>query len=142
MTAQSSTRLAAGPGWASHALAAVMSVHAAYRGEPVEVALRFARRALEEGRLLGERGAGSWAPIHAIGTLVALGENDRGPRRRRRRFARRRSSRARPSVSSRAPAVAAGLDMSQGDLPTGEAEVQSALAMGNAAELPMQITTA
>jgi DNA-binding CsgD family transcriptional regulator len=64
--------LAGGEGWAAHALAATLAAAAACRGEDAGAVLALADRALEGGRLLGERGAGAWASAQLLGALVCV----------------------------------------------------------------------
>lgn len=68
--------LARGSYWASHAIAALLSVEAAHRGRPQE-ASEFAEQALRDGRLLGERGAGAWASPQVLGTFIEVEDFDR-----------------------------------------------------------------
>jgi DNA-binding CsgD family transcriptional regulator len=68
--------LARGEHWASYALAALLAVEAANRGRPDE-AIVFAERALEDGRLLGARGAGGWTTPQVLGALVETEQLDR-----------------------------------------------------------------
>jgi DNA-binding CsgD family transcriptional regulator len=67
--------LARGDYWASHALAALLAVEAAHRGRPQE-ALAFNQRALESGRLLGQRGAGAWAAPQVLYVFIEAEQFD------------------------------------------------------------------
>jgi DNA-binding CsgD family transcriptional regulator len=69
-------KLARGEYWASHAIAALLAVEAVRRGRPRE-AIAFADRALENGRLVSERGAGAWTTPQVIGALIEAEDVDR-----------------------------------------------------------------
>lgn len=70
-------RLAQGPSWSAHALAAVLGSISAQRGEPPEYALRMVERSLEGGILLGEQGGGGWAVPHVLTALILTDATDR-----------------------------------------------------------------
>ncbi len=59
--------------WAAKAIAALLAAEASHRGQSAD-ARELAERALEGGRLLGERGGGAWATPHALGTFIELEE--------------------------------------------------------------------
>jgi DNA-binding CsgD family transcriptional regulator len=69
-------KLAGDDHWASYALAALLAVEAANRGRPDE-AIAFGERALEGGRLLGERGAGGWTAPQLLGAFVEAEDLER-----------------------------------------------------------------
>ena len=68
---------AAADGWAAHALAALLAAVAANRGEGDAVVMRLVERALEQGRLLGERAAGGWASAQVLGALLGIDAYER-----------------------------------------------------------------
>jgi DNA-binding CsgD family transcriptional regulator len=127
-------------GWASHALAGVLSAHVGHRRGDVRGARRLAEQALGGGRLIGERGAGTWAPIHPIGTLVEIDENDRALA-----ASEELGKAAREQGSVFGQIVRTGLvgwiDIRRGELAAGEAAIRSSLAMANTAQMPMAATT-
>jgi DNA-binding NarL/FixJ family response regulator len=128
------------PGWASHALAAVLSTLAANRGESVEAVQRLADRALEGGRLFAERGAGSWASIQVLGALVEIEECERVLAECDRLT---EAARAQGSVHGQLTSlgIRGWLHIRRGDLAAGEAELRSAFDMADTAEMPMAATT-
>jgi DNA-binding CsgD family transcriptional regulator len=67
--------LVAQDSWGSSALAAVLAEEASHRGRPRE-AVAFARRALADGRLFGDRAAGGWASAMVFEALVRSDELD------------------------------------------------------------------
>lgn len=69
--------LSAGDSWPAHALSALLASAAAIRGDRVSEVVGLVERALEGGRLLGERGAGGWASAQALGALVVIDDHDR-----------------------------------------------------------------
>jgi DNA-binding CsgD family transcriptional regulator len=69
-------RLAELEHWASRALSALLAVEAANRGRMPE-ALALGEQARAGGRLLSERGAGSWASPHLVAPFVQADELDR-----------------------------------------------------------------
>jgi DNA-binding CsgD family transcriptional regulator/tetratricopeptide (TPR) repeat protein len=58
--------------WAGHALAAMLAVTFALRGEDLADVPALCDRALEGGRLFSERGAGAWASSHVLGALATI----------------------------------------------------------------------
>ena len=70
--------LAEGPSWAAHALASMLASLAAHRGEGREKVTALVDRALDGGRLLSERGAGTWAAAHVLIALVEIDDYERG----------------------------------------------------------------
>jgi ATP/maltotriose-dependent transcriptional regulator MalT len=70
-------RLTLTDGWAAHGLAALLAAIAAGRGEDVGSVMPLVERALEDGRLLGERGAGAWASAQVLTALIAIGAYER-----------------------------------------------------------------
>ncbi len=69
--------LASGESWAAHALSATIASVDALTGNEIAGVLRLAERAVGDGRLLAERGAGGWASAQAIGPFALLDELDR-----------------------------------------------------------------
>ena len=70
------TDLATGDSWAAHALSAALAAAAATRGDRVADVVPLAERALRDGRLLAERGAGAWASAQVLLALVAIDEHE------------------------------------------------------------------
>ena len=67
--------LVAQDSWGSAALAAVLAQEASHHGRPQE-AVAYARRALADGRLFGDRAAGGWASPMVFEALVRSNELD------------------------------------------------------------------
>ncbi len=133
-------QLARGDYWASHALAAMLAVEAVNRGRPQE-ALAFNRRALEGGRLLGERGAGGWVSPQVLGVLIEAEELDQAL-----------VAIDQVDAAARASGAAIGLltaigyrgwvHARRGDLAHAEAELETVIGLAQDANLLMGITTA
>jgi DNA-binding CsgD family transcriptional regulator len=70
-------RLAAGDGWAAHALAALLAAVSASRGESTETVMTWVERALEGGRLIEGRDAGAWASAQLLSALMAIDAYER-----------------------------------------------------------------
>jgi DNA-binding CsgD family transcriptional regulator len=64
-------------GWAPRALSALLALTFALRGEALEDVPALCDRAMEDGRLLSERGAGAWASAHVLGALATIEAYDR-----------------------------------------------------------------
>jgi len=135
------TELATGDSWPAHALAALLAAVAAHRGEGSEKVLALAERALEGGRLLGERGSGGWAAIQVVTALAEIDEYERALA-----ACEEVSAAARRDGSLTGAITGLGgrgwIHARQGNLITAEAELRSALAMARQAELPMIDVTA
>jgi DNA-binding CsgD family transcriptional regulator len=63
--------------WPARALTALLALTYAFRGEELDSVAPLCERALGDGRLLAERGAGAWTPGHVLGALVAVEAYDR-----------------------------------------------------------------
>ncbi|HEX3834229.1 MAG TPA: LuxR C-terminal-related transcriptional regulator, partial [Solirubrobacteraceae bacterium] len=131
--------LARGDHWASHALAALLAVEAANRGRADE-ALAFGERALEDGRLLGERGAGAWTTPQLVGAFVQAEELDRASV-----VADEVEAAARASGSAFALLTALGargwIHARRGDLVAAESELTTIFAFARDAGLLMGVTS-
>ena len=68
--------LAAGEGWAAHALAAMRAAYAVHTGRTAR-ARELVDRALEGGTLLAERERGIWATSHLLVAMAELDDNER-----------------------------------------------------------------
>jgi DNA-binding CsgD family transcriptional regulator len=69
--------LAAGERWAAHALAAMLALLSAFRGEHLDDVVPLCERAIAGGTLVSQRGAGAWAPAHVLGALITIEEYER-----------------------------------------------------------------
>jgi ATP/maltotriose-dependent transcriptional regulator MalT len=130
-----------GEGWAAHALAAAVASFLARRGDDVDGARRLAERAFEDGRLVGERGAGGWASAQAIGALVCIDLYERALV-----AAEEVRVAARSAGSTTALAVAHGYrgwtHTRQGDLEAAEVEVRIAIDIALDTGMPMLAVSA
>ncbi len=69
--------LAGGPSWPARALAALLAVTSALRGEHLEEIEPLCEHALADGVLFSQRGAGAWASSHVLAALTSIEQNDR-----------------------------------------------------------------
>jgi len=133
-------KLAEGPFWASHAIAALLGVEAAHRGRP-QAAVAFVERAMADGRLIGERGAGAWTAPHVVGALIEAEEYERAV-----------AAIDLVDEAARASGATIGLlttigsrgwvNARRGDLAAAEADLITALAFAEQSGMLMAITTA
>jgi DNA-binding CsgD family transcriptional regulator len=132
-------RLARGDHWASYALAALLAVEAANRGRPDE-ALAFGERALEDGRLLSERGAGGWTAPQLVGAFIEAEDLDRASA-----AADQVEAAARASGSAFGLLTALGsrgwAHARRGDLAAAESDLTTLLAFARDAGLLMGVTS-
>lgn len=132
-------RLAGGEYWAAHALAALLSVEAAYRGRPHE-ALAFNARAREGGILLRERSGGAWAASQLLGALIEAEDFENLTN-----VVEEVESAARASGSTFALLSAIGLrgwgHSRRGELTIAAADIEAALELAENADLLMGVTT-
>jgi len=130
-----------GEGWAAHALAAAVASFLARRGDDVDGARRLAERAFEDGRLVGERGAGGWASAQAIAALVCIDLYERALV-----AAEEVRVAARVAGSTAALAVAHGYRgwtyARQGDLEAAEVEARVAIDVAMDTGMPMVAVSA
>ncbi len=70
-------QLAAGDGWAAHALTLLLAAVSAFRGERVDEVAQRVEHGFWNGRLLAERGVGGWAASQGISALVLVDEYER-----------------------------------------------------------------
>jgi DNA-binding CsgD family transcriptional regulator len=133
--------LAAGSGWGSLALAGLLAVRAAHRGESVPRIRALAQRALHGGRLFAEHGAGSWASIHPLGTLIEIEDHEPALAACDELAA---AAREQGWVSGRVASLALrGMShVRRGRLAIGEAEIRTGLDMADRAKVPMAATSA
>ena len=130
---------ASGDHWASHALAALLAVEAGHRGRPQE-AVAFAERALASGRLLGERGAGAWAPAQVIGALIEAEELERAEIGLELLGAAARASGATLGLYTTA-AYRGWINARRGDLAAAEADLTTTMGFAEQTGMMMGITT-
>lgn len=129
-------RLAEGDGWAAHALAAMLAAAAALRGEGAHEVLPLVDRALEGGRLLGERRAGAWATGQLLSALMMVEAYDRAEAAVDLvAEASRREGALLGTVTAR---IGRGwCHARRGDLPAAEVELTTVLDMAADAGMPM-----
>lgn len=128
--------LAAGDGWAAHALAAMLAAAVAVRGEGRDDAMALADRALQDGRLLSERGAGAWASAQLLSAMVYAEA-----------YARAESAAGLVLEAGRRDGTLLGvltglgyggwIQALRGDLPSAEVKLRTALSMAMDAGMPM-----
>jgi DNA-binding CsgD family transcriptional regulator len=76
------TRLAEGPSWAAHSLAAALAVRAAHSNEPTARVLELVDLALEGDVLVGDPGPARWPIGNVLIALIDIDEYDRAGARR------------------------------------------------------------
>jgi DNA-binding CsgD family transcriptional regulator len=133
-------RLASLDYWPSHALAVLLAVEAITRGRP-EDALAFAERAREGGRLLRERGAGSWTAPNLLSVFVYCDELDRCLVVLEEVDAAARDSGSAVGLMT-ALAYRVWIHARLGDLAAAEADLTGVFALAKEAGLLMGLTTA
>jgi len=134
-------RVAAGAGWGARALTGLLAVQALHRHGDGERARSLAEQALADGHLVGERGAGSWAAVHPLSTLVEL---DAVHRAEEVCDVLVSAAVEQGSVINQLTGLAfrGWIDVRGGDLAAGEAKLRSAIDAANTTGQMMMITTA
>jgi DNA-binding CsgD family transcriptional regulator len=132
---------AAGANWPARALSATLAMEAALRGDRVETVVPLVERALRDGRLLAERGAGAWASAQALGALVTIDENDRALAATRELAAAARECGSVIGTYT-ADGTRAFVHARRGELAAAEAEVRTGIEMMTQAGMAMMVTSA
>ena len=127
-----------GDSWAAQALSAALAAAAATRGDRVADAVSLAERALRDGRLLAERGAGAWASAQVLCALVAIDEHERALDTCAELTVR---ARACGSITGLSAAVMARgwMAAKRGELAAAEAELRTVLEMYDLASMAIDL---
>ena len=131
-------RLAAGDGWAAHALAALLAAMSANRGEGVDRVMLLVERALADGRLIRGRGGGAWASAQVLTALMAIGAYERTIVVSELVSAEARRSGSLTGLMT-AVAYRGWVTARRGDLAAAEAELRTAIDIVVQAGMPMMV---